>query len=156
MRGHRARPSGLAAARSHTAFEGVGPGASGRHGGAGVQGLTALRPAAATVNRGTEPGPLDNAQDALADFGWVSESGLNALKYHGSRLIAVALSRTAETACIGVSDEGRGYASVPLPPGPEQEGGRGLLIVEALADRWGQRKLDCGGFTVWAEMALKR
>ncbi|MER0480446.1 ATP-binding protein [Streptomyces sp. Edi2] len=78
----------------------------------------------------------------------------NALKYSDSRLIAVVLSRTARTACIGVSDEGQGYASAPVRPGPEQDGGRGLLIVEALADRWGRRKLD-GGFTFWAEMAIK-
>lgn len=78
----------------------------------------------------------------------------NALKYSDSRLVAVVLSRTARTACVGVTDEGQGCASVPLRPGLEQEGGRGLLIVEALADRWGQRKTD-GGFTVWAEMALK-
>lgn len=79
----------------------------------------------------------------------------NALKYSDSRLVAVVLSRTARTACVGVTDEGQGCASVPLRPGLEQEGGRGLLIVEALADRWGRRSLE-GGFTVWAEMVLKR
>ncbi|MDT0458176.1 ATP-binding protein [Streptomyces sp. DSM 41527] len=78
----------------------------------------------------------------------------NALKYSDSRLIAVVLSRTARTTCVGVADEGQGCAAVPLRPGPEQEGGRGLLIVEALADRWGQRNLE-GGFVVWAEMVLK-
>ncbi len=79
----------------------------------------------------------------------------NALKYSDSRLIAVALSRTARTACIGVSDEGQGCVAAPVRPGPEQEGGRGLLIVEALADRFGRRKLE-GGFAVRAEMVLKR
>lgn len=78
----------------------------------------------------------------------------NALKYGNGRLVAVVLSRTTRTACIGVTDEGQGCAPVPARPGPEQEGGRGLLIVEALADRWGQRNLE-GGFTVWAEMVLK-
>ncbi|SEC27936.1 Histidine kinase-like ATPase domain-containing protein [Streptomyces sp. 2224.1] len=78
----------------------------------------------------------------------------NALKYSNSRLIAVVLSRTARAACIGVTDEGQGCAFAPARPGPEQEGGRGLLIVEALADRWGRRKLG-GGFTIWAEMVLK-
>ncbi|MFC9230582.1 ATP-binding protein [Streptomyces decoyicus] len=79
----------------------------------------------------------------------------NALKYGNSRLIAVVLSRTTRTACIGVTDEGQGCASAPARPGPAEEGGHGLLIVEALADRWGQWKLS-GGFTVWAEMAIER
>ncbi|MGW2779979.1 ATP-binding protein [Streptomyces populi] len=44
----------------------------------------------------------------------------------------------------------------PLPPadGPE-DGGRGLLLVEALADRWGCSPRTAGGpgKTVWAECA---
>ncbi|MEJ8648629.1 ATP-binding protein [Streptomyces sp. MS1.AVA.3] len=177
------------------------------------------------VRPGAAGGPLDHAQDVLADFGWGSEPELgspdgqltdalwgaltesstppqalglqslpggdfssacaarhyvrtmacwwgvvpeqaealelitgelvgNALKYGNSRLVAVVLSRTTRTVCISVTDEGKGCASAPARPGPEQEGGRGLLIVEALADRWGRRKLG-GGFTIWAEMVLK-
>ncbi|WP_181923660.1 ATP-binding protein [Streptomyces inhibens] len=78
----------------------------------------------------------------------------NALEHSNSRLIAVVLSRTARTASISVTDEGQGCASAPARPGPEQECGRGLLIVEVLADRWGQRKLSAG-FTVWAEIAIE-
>ncbi|MGW7572527.1 ATP-binding protein [Streptomyces sp. NPDC054765] len=80
----------------------------------------------------------------------------NALRHGNSRLVVVMLSRTARTVCISVTDEGRGCVSALLArPGPEQECGRGLLIVEALADRWGQRKPG-GGFTVWAEVVIKR
>ncbi|MFI0710673.1 ATP-binding protein [Streptomyces inhibens] len=78
----------------------------------------------------------------------------NALEHSNSRLVAVVLSRTARTASISVTDEGQGCASAPAGPGPEQERERGLLIVEALADRWGQRKMS-GGFTVWAEIAIQ-
>ncbi|WP_405872518.1 ATP-binding protein [Streptomyces zaomyceticus] len=41
-------------------------------------------------------------------------------------------------------------------PGPElADGGRGLLLVEALADRWGWcPRLGAPGKTVWAECAL--
>ncbi|WP_344391628.1 hypothetical protein [Streptomyces vastus] len=38
--------------------------------------------------------------------------------------------------------------------GPEQESGRGLLIVDALATRWGQRQTG-GRFTVWAEVDVR-
>ncbi|MFE3073594.1 ATP-binding protein [Streptomyces sp. NPDC059247] len=34
----------------------------------------------------------------------------------------------------------------------DSEGGRGLLLVAALADRWGVRLEPCGGKTVWLEL----
>ncbi|EYT83913.1 regulatory protein, partial [Streptomyces sp. Tu 6176] len=42
----------------------------------------------------------------------------------------------------------------PYPEGPstEAESGRGLLLVEALADRWGVQPYPPGGKTVWAEI----
>ncbi len=41
------------------------------------------------------------------------------------------------------------------PPGETRLGGRGLLLVEALADRWGYSKRAGGpGKTVWAECVL--
>lgn len=36
-------------------------------------------------------------------------------------------------------------------PSPEQDGGRGLALVEAYADRWGVRERTGPGKTVWAE-----
>lgn len=39
-------------------------------------------------------------------------------------------------------------------PGPYAEGGRGLLIVEALADRWGVVEGPVPRKTVWAELDL--
>ncbi len=40
------------------------------------------------------------------------------------------------------------------PPGPDEESGRGLLLVDALADRWGDRTDDRITKTLWAELAL--
>ena len=39
----------------------------------------------------------------------------------------------------------------PLHPGPEAIAGRGLLLVEALTDRWGSLPED-GGKIVWFEL----
>ncbi|GAA2451132.1 ATP-binding protein [Streptomyces macrosporus] len=45
--------------------------------------------------------------------------------------------------------------AVPRPPAPDDaEGGRGLLLVEALADRWGVEIGPTPRKTVWAELAL--
>lgn len=40
-------------------------------------------------------------------------------------------------------------------PGGDDESGRGLLIVEALADRWGVEEGPAPRKTVWAELDLE-
>nr|WP_279626755.1 ATP-binding protein [Streptomyces flavidovirens] len=92
--------------------------------------------------------PPDTA-DALETI--TGELAANSLEYSASLSITVALSRTASAVVVSVSDEGQECVSVPDAPGPEQECGRGLLIVGALAARWGQRRTR-GGLTVWAEI----
>ncbi|MCZ0979900.1 ATP-binding protein [Streptomyces diastatochromogenes] len=68
------------------------------------------------------------------------------------------LLRVTDVARIEVSDT-RAECVPPRPgrlPEPElAEGGRGLLLVEALADRWGWcPRVGAPGKTVWAECAL--
>lgn len=78
----------------------------------------------------------------------------NALEHSDSRTITVALTLAAETATVSVTDEGEGYESVvpaPTGPSPEEERGRGLLITDGLAARWGRRRTN-NGLTVWAEV----
>ncbi|MDG9704417.1 anti-sigma regulatory factor [Streptomyces sp. DH37] len=57
---------------------------------------------------------------------------------------------------IEVSDaRGDRCPAVPRPPAPvEAESGRGLLLVEALADRWGVETWPPPRKTVWAELTL--
>ncbi|CAL9537176.1 ATP-binding protein [Streptomyces sp. enrichment culture] len=54
---------------------------------------------------------------------------------------------------LEVSDPDRDRLPVPRRPGLEEEGGRGLALVEALTDSWGTRQ---GPYTktVWARFAL--
>ncbi|MFD7426828.1 ATP-binding protein [Streptomyces sp. NPDC059818] len=87
----------------------------------------------------------------------VSELATNAL-LHGSvrgRLFRVHLALTATTLRIEVSDP-RGER---LPAVREAQGddcyGRGLLIVDRLADRWGVEPRTVGK-TVFAELVLRR
>lgn len=54
---------------------------------------------------------------------------------------------------ISVLDH-RGGQPVEQPANLDAESGRGLLIVEALADAWGYEPGD-GGKTVWAEMSYE-
>ncbi|MBT2399716.1 ATP-binding protein [Streptomyces sp. ISL-100] len=95
--------------------------------------------------------PPDTA-DALETI--TGELSANALEYSASLSITVALSRTASAVVVSVTDEGQECVSVPDTPGPEQEHGRGLLIVDALASHWGRRH-TCTGLTVWAEITVE-
>jgi anti-sigma regulatory factor (Ser/Thr protein kinase) len=50
---------------------------------------------------------------------------------------------------IEVTDHGPGFAGGPARPDPHDPGGRGLFLVDALADRWGSAD---GGTRVWFEV----
>lgn len=66
--------------------------------------------------------------------------------------VTLTLERTARTLLIAVWDS-RPDPAVLQRPDTTTDCGRGLLIVEALASRWGQRAVD-GGKEVWCEVAL--
>ncbi|WP_052808877.1 ATP-binding protein [Streptomyces natalensis] len=77
----------------------------------------------------------------------------NALEHSKSRFLGVELARTGAVMRVGVRDEGKGWAAIRQGPPAEQEHGRGLLIVAAMSERWGQDTTD-DGHTVWAEVAV--
>jgi len=88
----------------------------------------------------------------------VSELATNALEHTSTAdggQFRVTICRDATSLLIGVSDNGS--AKTPEPGGldPESEAGRGLGLVELIADRWGY----CGGEqgrTVWFQMETGR
>ncbi|MFC5668193.1 ATP-binding protein [Kitasatospora misakiensis] len=53
------------------------------------------------------------------------------------RLIEVRFAVVAGQLRLEVHDAGDGWPLLRPSPGPEEECGRGLLLVDALADRWG-------------------
>ncbi|MFL5997044.1 MAG: ATP-binding protein [Streptomyces sp.] len=68
-------------------------------------------------------------------------------------LLVLSLDDSARTLRIAMSDA-RGECRPAMPPerGPDDESGRGLLPVDALADRWGTEPRPPSGKTVWAEL----
>jgi hypothetical protein len=56
---------------------------------------------------------------------------------------------------IEVADRGYGYPRRELPE-PTVPGGRGMLIVDALARSWGTNPNGDGGKVVWAELETRR
>ncbi|MGK5496941.1 ATP-binding protein [Streptomyces sp. URMC 125] len=97
----------------------------------------------------------------------VAEPAANAV-VHGrvpGRDLAVRVSPFSPSAAPAVlraevtdpRDERR-PSPVPAAPAPTDESGRGLLLVAALADRWGVCGREPGpapGKTVWAELDLR-
>jgi anti-sigma regulatory factor (Ser/Thr protein kinase) len=66
--------------------------------------------------------------------------------------VALTIWRTGGSLGIEVWDDRPDPAAL-LRPDADTESGRGLLIVEALASRWGQHAVD-GGKVVWCELAV--
>jgi anti-sigma regulatory factor (Ser/Thr protein kinase) len=97
-----------------------------------------------------------------------SEYVTNAIRHTASGdggVIHVTVAATPRTVRIEVTDHGRASpdtaaATVPaVPPAPKRKGaseddenGRGLLIVDFLAARWGHFGLSGGQVTAWAEL----
>jgi anti-sigma regulatory factor (Ser/Thr protein kinase) len=116
---------------------------------------TAASPAEARhlVSRFTAENDLKNESSAALLV--LSELVTNAV-LHGAEPIEVYVSRDGDLLRIEVSDGGPrtdGVGVVPRSAEDSRPGGRGLHIVNSLADRWGTTDNDAGK-TVWAEIGL--
>ncbi|MFI8088813.1 ATP-binding protein [Streptomyces sp. NPDC086080] len=97
------------------------------------------------------PHPAAEAAEHL-----VAELSLNAAT-HGrlaGRDFRLALLDRDGTLRIEVTDTRGDDLPSRRVPAPDAESGRGLLLVEALADRWGVRLGPVPRKTVWAELDL--
>ena len=111
----------------------------------------ALRRARAEVRR-LAAGVLarERLEDALLLTGELATNGL----LHGECPITVWAGLDEHRLRVEVHDHGPGLdpGFVPVAARPDQLGGRGLQLVDALADRWGHR--TTGWATVWFEIDL--
>ncbi|MBN6041250.1 ATP-binding protein [Amycolatopsis sp. 195334CR] len=107
--------------------------------------LGRVRRWARTVLTGLDPPVLADAVGAL------DELASNAIR-HGAAPRRVRLRRSAGRLRIEVSDGSPEPAAYRVP---DNDGGRGLRMVDAYVDAWGQTTGD-GGKTVWAELALSQ
>lgn len=82
----------------------------------------------------------------------LSELFTNAIRYSDSERITCALRVTGNLMRLEVADQGRGLTEPQSrEPGVEEESGRGLLLVNAVALAWGvQTCTDGKGRLVWA------
>jgi anti-sigma regulatory factor (Ser/Thr protein kinase) len=79
----------------------------------------------------------------------------NALK-HGRGDITLGITIATEDLRIDVTDDGPGHPEIGCG-GPDELGGRGLMVVEALASMWGVAPaLRASGKTVWFSLPASR
>ncbi|MBQ1100823.1 ATP-binding protein [Streptomyces sp. b94] len=72
--------------------------------------------------------------------------------------LRLTYDRPAELVRVAVSDTHPGHpewSASAVQPSTDTDGGRGLLLVEAVADRWGVTGRTGPGKTVWAECAAR-
>lgn len=92
--------------------------------------------------------------DELTDSGvlLVTELVANAIKHTNTRSIRVVVSRPSEQFVrIGVVDRTRALPQMVQPNDDLLTNGRGLLLIDALAERWGTDVYRWGK-QVWAEL----
>jgi anti-sigma regulatory factor (Ser/Thr protein kinase) len=108
------------------------------------------------------PSAVRDSVAQLEGLGWLlgdarlvaSELVTNAVLHSGGTgedLLEVRVSRNENGIVISVRDPGRsGGEATPWPDHLKSTGGLGLIVVDAIASRWGTERED--GYTVWAEL----
>lgn len=110
--------------------------------------------AAAEARRAVDGLAAHVQPDVLEDVRFlVNELVTNGLKY-GDGEIELRADVTAEAVRVDVIDSGGGFQPRVEIPGPDQTSGRGLFLVEQMADRWGVR--GEGSTHVWFEIDCAR
>ncbi|MGW5057945.1 ATP-binding protein [Streptomyces sp. NPDC004096] len=81
----------------------------------------------------------------------VTELVANVVRHVPDRHCTLLVLRQAAGVRVEVSDGCSRLPSVPHAPAPDAEGGRGLLLVDAVVDKWGVEPEPSDGKTVWFE-----
>ena len=92
-----------------------------------------------------------DAQVDIAEL-LVTEVVANAVRHAGGERIDLDFVVDDAAVRVEVGDEGDGDPVPGPPPGAEDAGGRGLMIVEGLASRWGYERRPQRGKRVWFEV----
>ncbi|GAA2632479.1 ATP-binding protein [Actinomadura fulvescens] len=99
-------------------------------------------------------GTLDTAGVDAEDVRLVvSELGTNAVTHGSGERVGLFVAANDDCVRVEVTDGGGGSPRERRAEA-EDEGGRGLMIVTAVAEHWGVRR-DERGTTVWAEVARR-
>ncbi|MEU9338687.1 ATP-binding protein [Streptomyces sp. NPDC048290] len=95
----------------------------------------------------------DWGMDDLTDATQTATTELisNVVRHVPDHHCTVRIARHETGTRVEVTDMSSAVPAPPRTPSPDSERGRGLLLVEAVADKWGVDKVPGGGKTVWFE-----
>ncbi|MFJ2261403.1 ATP-binding protein [Streptomyces sp. NPDC087844] len=102
------------------------------------------------------PGVADRAEQIVAEL--AANAALHGCVQGRDFQLRLTLDTATDTVRIAVTDargEWLPALSVDFETPPDSESGRGLILVTALADRWGTDPYPPSGKTVWAECAME-
>jgi anti-sigma regulatory factor (Ser/Thr protein kinase) len=85
----------------------------------------------------------------------VTELVANVVRHVRDRRCEVLVLRTPGGVRVEVTDGCGRLPVCPAEPEPDAESGRGLLLLDAVADKWGVDTRGGAGKTVWFECAMK-
>ena len=110
--------------------------------------------AAATARRALEPLRRSLAERDLETVRLlVTELVTNSVRHAHASRIDLLLRLLESRVRVEVSDPGTGFDGRPRGRGHDDEGGWGLLLVDALADSWGVNSSN-GSTRVWLELRV--
>ncbi|MFI1989643.1 ATP-binding protein [Actinoplanes sp. NPDC020271] len=89
--------------------------------------------------------------DLAGDAGIVATEMVNNVVAHARTPMRLLLARLGDAVSVAVRDDSPDQPRFSGPVAPTAYGGRGLLLIDAVAARWGQLGLP-GGKVVWALM----
>ena len=113
----------------------------------GAHAPSAARAAIEGLPAGSLEAPLAHAARLL-----VSELVTNSVRHAGvgaDDVVGVEVVLSPATVRVEVADRGPGFVPAPSRSAPEEVDGRGLFLVDRMADRWGTAE---GGSRVWFEL----
>lgn len=104
-----------------------------------------------TLGRWSVPHLIDTAELLASELTTNAITATVAADADGAGTVQLRIVMVDATLLVGVWDCD---PALPAPEEPDEnaEGGRGLVLVEALAKRWGSRPSRRGGKVVWFEM----
>ncbi|GAA3036785.1 ATP-binding protein [Streptomyces glomeratus] len=86
----------------------------------------------------------------------VSELVANVVRHVPDRRCALLVQRRAAGVRVEVTDGFAGLPSARREVPEDAEGGRGLVLLDAVVDKWGVEREPSGGKTVWFECLAPR
>lgn len=84
----------------------------------------------------------------------VTELLANVVRHVPGRRCALLLLRRPGGVRVEVADGSAELPCVRVGSAPDAESGRGLVLVDAVSEKWGVQLRPCGGKSVWFECAV--